>query len=218
MGQFLPHIAHLRGGGVKLYILFTITGATGLCNLILFSNSQFIMRTLTDGSIWAVIIIPFLYHFIYNHLQHRHPTYTHTLEWWNAVFRTGLGFVCFVVIHPRVLSANRVDLGGGLLNKFFHFIPPSSLQSPSPQLSSHQSLSSSSASLTASSFLFRKLSNLPLLITPLQCGFSADISGPSCDAVKTCLLDNDCIWDDALCFSFFFFLFFFLFFWEGKGL
>ena len=29
---------------------------------------------------------------------------------------TGLGFVCFVVINPRVLSANRVDLG------FFCFI------------------------------------------------------------------------------------------------
>ena len=28
-----------------------------------------------------------------------------------AVEATGLGFVCFVVINPRVLSANRVDLG-----------------------------------------------------------------------------------------------------------
>ena len=27
------------------------------------------------------------------------------------MFTTGLGFVCFVVINPHVLSANRVDLG-----------------------------------------------------------------------------------------------------------
>ena len=32
-----------------------------------------------------------------------------------AAEATGLGFVCFVVINPRVLSANGVDLG------FFYF-------------------------------------------------------------------------------------------------
>ena len=32
-------------------------------------------------------------------------------EWWDAVLQKHLGFVCFVVINPRVLSANRVDFG-----------------------------------------------------------------------------------------------------------
>ena len=30
---------------------------------------------------------------------------------WDAAEATGLGFVCLVVINPRVLSANRVDFG-----------------------------------------------------------------------------------------------------------
>ena len=43
-------------------------------------------------------------------LFHNVSGYIHAAE------ATGLGFVCFVVINPRVLSANRVDLG------FFSFI------------------------------------------------------------------------------------------------
>ena len=37
---------------------------------------------------------------------------------------TGLGFVCFVVINPCALSANRVDFGLFLFNKFSNFTPP----------------------------------------------------------------------------------------------
>ena len=34
------------------------------------------------------------------------------LEWWDvAAEASGLGFVCFVVFNPLVLSANRVDFG-----------------------------------------------------------------------------------------------------------
>ena len=36
---------------------------------------------------------------------------------------TGLGFVCFVIINPCVLSANRVDLGF-FVSKFSNFTPP----------------------------------------------------------------------------------------------
>ena len=42
-----------------------------------------------------------------------------------AAEATGLGFVCFVVMNPCVLSA-RVDLGFFLLQNFFKFIPPQS--------------------------------------------------------------------------------------------
>ena len=35
-----------------------------------------------------------------------------------------MGFVCFGVINPRVLLANRVDLGFFLFHKFSHFTPP----------------------------------------------------------------------------------------------
>ena len=41
-----------------------------------------------------------------------------------AAEATGLGFVCFVVINPWVLSANRVDLGFFLFHKFSNFTPP----------------------------------------------------------------------------------------------
>ena len=34
---------------------------------------------------------------------------------------TGLGFVCFVVLNPRMLSANRVDLGFFLFHNFSTF-------------------------------------------------------------------------------------------------
>ena len=37
---------------------------------------------------------------------------------------TGLGFVCFVIINPCALSANRVDLAF-LFHKFSNFTPPS---------------------------------------------------------------------------------------------
>ena len=40
-----------------------------------------------------------------------------------AAEATGLGFVCFVVLNPRVLSANRVDLGLFLFHKFSIFTP-----------------------------------------------------------------------------------------------
>ena len=40
-----------------------------------------------------------------------------------ATEATGLGFVCFVVINPCVLSANRVDLGFFLFHKFSNFTP-----------------------------------------------------------------------------------------------
>ena len=39
---------------------------------------------------------------------------------------TGLGFVCFVVLNPRVLSANRVDFGFFLFQKLSNFTPPPS--------------------------------------------------------------------------------------------
>ena len=38
-----------------------------------------------------------------------------------AAEATGLGFVCFVVINPRVLSANKVDLGSFFFFFFFFF-------------------------------------------------------------------------------------------------
>ena len=41
-----------------------------------------------------------------------------------AVEVTGLDFVCFVVINPRVLLANRVDFGLFLFHKFSNFDPP----------------------------------------------------------------------------------------------
>ena len=41
-----------------------------------------------------------------------------------AVEATGLGFACFVVINPRVLSANRVDLDFILFHKLSNFTPP----------------------------------------------------------------------------------------------
>ena len=41
-----------------------------------------------------------------------------------AAEATGLGFVCFVVLNPRVLSANRVDFGLCLFHIFSHFTPP----------------------------------------------------------------------------------------------
>ena len=55
-------------------------------------------------------------------------------EWCSSLkFPPGLGFVCFVVINPRVLSANRVDFGLLLLFYIlyhillnFHFTPPPS--------------------------------------------------------------------------------------------
>ena len=39
-----------------------------------------------------------------------------------AAEATGLGFVCFAIVNPRVLSANRVDLG--LFFRFFQILPP----------------------------------------------------------------------------------------------
>ena len=44
-----------------------------------------------------------------------------------AAEATGLGFVCFGVINPCVLSTNRVDLGFLLLHKSSNFTPPSPL-------------------------------------------------------------------------------------------
>ena len=41
-----------------------------------------------------------------------------------AAEATGLNFVCFVVINPRVLSANRVNFGLFLFHKFSNFTPP----------------------------------------------------------------------------------------------
>ena len=41
-----------------------------------------------------------------------------------AAEATGLGFVCFVVISPRVLSANRVDLGFFFCFTNFPILPP----------------------------------------------------------------------------------------------
>ena len=41
-----------------------------------------------------------------------------------AAEATGPGFVCFVVINPCVLSANRVDFGFFLFHKFSNFTPP----------------------------------------------------------------------------------------------
>ena len=43
-------------------------------------------------------------------------------------YKTGLGFVCFVVINPRALSANRVDLGFFCFSNFPILLPP-----PPPQ-------------------------------------------------------------------------------------
>ena len=40
-----------------------------------------------------------------------------------AVEATGLGFVCFVVVNPRVLSANRIDFGLFMFI-FFKFTSP----------------------------------------------------------------------------------------------
>ena len=50
----------------------------------------------------------------------------------SAAEATGLGFVCFVVINPRVFSANRVDLGFFLFHIFSNFPPPpqSDLKTP----------------------------------------------------------------------------------------
>ena len=42
----------------------------------------------------------------------------------SATEATGLGFVCFVVINPLVLSANRVDFGLVLFHKFSNLPPP----------------------------------------------------------------------------------------------
>ena len=39
-----------------------------------------------------------------------------------AAEATGLDFFCFVVINPRVVSANRVDLG--FFHKYSNFTPP----------------------------------------------------------------------------------------------
>ena len=43
-----------------------------------------------------------------------------------AAEATGLGFVCFAAINPRVLSANRDDLGFLFLKFTTFFIPPTS--------------------------------------------------------------------------------------------
>ena len=44
-----------------------------------------------------------------------------------AAEATGLGFVCFVVINPRVLSTDRVDFGLFFVN-FVRFTPPPSFR------------------------------------------------------------------------------------------
>ena len=41
-----------------------------------------------------------------------------------AAEATGLGFVCFVVINPRMLSANRVDFGHFVEIIQFYLYPP----------------------------------------------------------------------------------------------
>ena len=46
----------------------------------------------------------------------------------SAVEATGLGFVCFVVINPGVLSANRVDFGLFLFHKFSNLPHPQQLR------------------------------------------------------------------------------------------
>ena len=60
-----------------------------------------------------------------------------------AAEATGLGFVCFAVINPRVLSTHRVDLGFFLFHKFPIYPPPPGkkpveiyemLETTSPQL------------------------------------------------------------------------------------
>ena len=43
------------------------------------------------------------------------------LGWCGAAEATGLGFVRFVVINPRVLSANRIDLGFFFVYEFSKF-------------------------------------------------------------------------------------------------
>ena len=54
----------------------------------------------------------------WNYLTHLFPSF----DWWNA----SLGFVCFVVLNPCVLSVNRVDLGFFLFffDRFSNFTPP----------------------------------------------------------------------------------------------
>ena len=59
-----------------------------------------------------------------------HSPFYHLLMGCGATEATGLGFVCFVVINPHVLTANRVDFGLFLFHKFFNFTPP-----PLPQVS-----------------------------------------------------------------------------------
>ena len=61
-------------------------------------------------------------------LCHKFSNFT-TLEWWNGgAAEADLGFVCFAVLNPCVLSANRVDLGFFLYHNKFSILPP-----PPPQ-------------------------------------------------------------------------------------
>ena len=55
-------------------------------------------------------------------LYHPHPLVRWS-EGCGAAEATGLGFVCFVVLNPRVLSANRVDLGFFFLLLLFPWPP-----------------------------------------------------------------------------------------------
>ena len=55
-------------------------------------------------------------------------------------------FVCFVVINPFVLSANRVDLGFCLFHKFSSFTPPPGLRTPQPVEKNRRHSASSIAS------------------------------------------------------------------------
>ena len=57
-----------------------------------------------------------------------------TLEWWDAA---GLGFVCFIVINPRVLSVSRVYLdffGSYFSNVYSPFLLKITLSPPPPRL------------------------------------------------------------------------------------
>ena len=70
-----------------------------------------------------------------------------------AAEATGLGFFCFVVVNPCVLSANRIDLGF-FVHKFSNLLPPP------PQVSLEEALGQDITEDSGSVFWNEMLSSL----------------------------------------------------------